>query len=131
MLHGAGIFSYIETPIQSPSHVGKYSSTMVRIWDTKSIISISTRWCFPQLCLLVNKNLMNTIVISMINPSYCSYVHQLNAIKLGLHLVDICEFSGLLQAIVGESWPQKRERRNVNFPCFATRFWCPSLYPGS
>ena len=32
---------------------------------------------------------MNTIVISMINPSYCSYVHQLNAIKLGHHLVGI------------------------------------------
>ena len=29
---------------------------------------------------LVNKNPMNTIVISMINPSYWSYVHQLNAI---------------------------------------------------
>ena len=30
--HGAGIFTYIETPIQWPSDVCKPSSTMVRIW---------------------------------------------------------------------------------------------------
>ena len=29
----------------------------------------------------------------MINPSYCSYVHQLNAIKLGHHLAPSCKFS--------------------------------------
>ena len=32
MLHGVGIFIYI-LPEKSPSFVGKYSSTMVRIWD--------------------------------------------------------------------------------------------------
>ena len=30
--HGAGIFTYIETPFLWPSFVGKYTSTMVRIW---------------------------------------------------------------------------------------------------
>ena len=32
MLHGAGICPYIY-PQKWPSFVGKYSSTMVRIWD--------------------------------------------------------------------------------------------------
>ena len=31
MLHGAGIFTNIETPKKSPSFVGKYSSTMVSL----------------------------------------------------------------------------------------------------
>ena len=32
MLHGAGIFTCMTARRQSPSHVGKYTSTMVRIW---------------------------------------------------------------------------------------------------
>ena len=30
--HGAGRFTYIETPSKSRSDVGKYTSTMLRIW---------------------------------------------------------------------------------------------------
>ena len=37
----------------------------------------NTRWCPPVISWFINP--MNTIVISIINPSYCSYLHQLNA----------------------------------------------------
>ena len=47
----------------------------------------NTRWCPPVISWFINP--MNTIVISIINPSYCSYLHQLNANELGHHLVSL------------------------------------------
>ena len=37
--HGAGTFTYIETPSLCPSFVGQYSSTMLRIRDI-----VTLRW---------------------------------------------------------------------------------------
>jgi hypothetical protein len=37
MLHGAGICTPTFTRTKSPSFVGKYTSTMVRIWDMDAI----------------------------------------------------------------------------------------------
>ena len=43
--HGAGIFTYIYPPKIITEHVGKSSSTMVRIWGIESTPN-STRWTF-------------------------------------------------------------------------------------
>ena len=45
MLHGAGIFTYIYPKNMTLYNVGKYSSTMVRIWE-----SFSTTWSPTNSC---------------------------------------------------------------------------------
>ena len=47
--------------------------------------SITTMWA-PRVFLNWFVNRMNTIVMSFINHSYCSYWHQLNAILWGPHI---------------------------------------------
>ena len=49
MLHGAGIFTYIETPKKWPSHVGKYSSTMehlghIYLENLKDLSLVAATW---------------------------------------------------------------------------------------
>jgi len=54
MFNGAGIFTYIKKTQKSSSFVGKYSSTMVRIWECTALSADDSDTKMPKALLKIN-----------------------------------------------------------------------------